>query len=340
MALLSRQDPGPAVALHSTSLFFRLSRQVLLFLLVATPWPAGAERVERLATNPIIRPEMLPGEDGRNINGPSLVLAPRWAGKPLGRYYLYFAHHSGGYIRLAYADKLSGPWRIHAGGVLALADVPGCRDHIASPDVVVLEPEREVRMYFHCPPRYGRGQRTFVALSRDGLAFAPRDAVLGPPYFRVFRHDGWWYALAKGGALLRSRDGLHSFERGPDPFQAGGSGGASGARPRHLAVALDGTRLSIYYSRIGDTPERILGTDLDLTGDWLDWQVSSPREVLRPEKPWEGAALPMVASRAGESVGPENALRDPAVFVDTDGRRYLLYSVAGESGIGISELKR
>jgi hypothetical protein len=34
----------------------------------------------------------------------------------------------------------------------------------------------------------------------------------------------------------------------------------------------------------------------------------------------------------------ENALRDPAIFEDADGRVYLLYSVAGESGIGIAEL--
>ena len=36
--------------------------------------------------------------------------------------------------------------------------------------------------------------------------------------------------------------------------------------------------------------------------------------------------------------GRENALRDPGVFVDNDGRVYLLYSVAGEAGIGIAEL--
>jgi hypothetical protein len=31
-------------------------------------------------------------------------------------------------------------------------------------------------------------------------------------------------------------------------------------------------------------------------------------------------------------------LRDPAIFEDDDGRTYLLYSVAGESGIAIAEL--
>jgi hypothetical protein len=39
------------------------------------------------------------------------------------------------------------------------------------------------------------------------------------------------------------------------------------------------------------------------------------------------------------SVGRENALRDPAVFVDDDGKTYMLYSVMGEQGIAIAELE-
>ena len=45
------------------------------------------------------------GRDGGNITGPTLIRAPSWVAKPLGKYYLYFAHHSGKYIRLAYADS-------------------------------------------------------------------------------------------------------------------------------------------------------------------------------------------------------------------------------------------
>ncbi|MBN9021457.1 MAG: hypothetical protein J0H08_05060, partial [Rhizobiales bacterium] len=45
------------------------------------PWRAvararSAPRVSRLAGNPIIRPDMLPGTLGANINGPSLIRAP------------------------------------------------------------------------------------------------------------------------------------------------------------------------------------------------------------------------------------------------------------------------
>ena len=63
------------------------------------------------------------------------------------------------------------------------------------------------------------------------------------------------------------------------------------------------------------------------------------REVLRPATEEEGMNLPLKASVAGAMKGREHALRDPGNFVDVDGRVYLLYSVAGEAGIGIAELR-
>ena len=44
-------------------------------------------------------------------------------GHPLGGYYLYFAHHKGGFIRLAYANALTGPWKIYESGVLDVKDM-------------------------------------------------------------------------------------------------------------------------------------------------------------------------------------------------------------------------
>lgn len=96
-------------------------------------------------------------------NGPSLIRVPAWVKNPLGRYYLYFAHHNGKYIRLAYADRLEGPWKIHAPGALHLTNAPGCHGHIASPDVIVDETRREIRMYFHGPARAAEGQKSLLA---------------------------------------------------------------------------------------------------------------------------------------------------------------------------------
>jgi hypothetical protein len=296
--------------------------------------------IRRLPGNPFIRPEMLPGSDGDNINGPSLIRVPSWVNAPLGRFYLYFAHHNGKYIRLAYADHLEGPWKIHAPGVLHLTNTPACRGHIASPDVLVDEARREIRMYFHGPARAVSGQKSFVAVGNDGLHFTPRDEVLGMFYFRVFSHENAWYALAKGGVLYRSADGLTGFEPGHNPFPGGDqrTGALNEPGPRHVALQRQGDTLWVYYSSIGDAPERILRARMQLHADWRAWRAVDPVEVLRPELPWEGADLPLKSSTAGAARGRENALRDPAIFEDDDGRTYLLYSVAGESGIAIAEL--
>jgi len=294
----------------------------------------------RLPGNPIIRPAMLPGTDGANINGPSLMRAPTWLTNRLGTYYLYFAHHNGKYIRLAYADRLEGPWKVHEPGTLQLKEAPGCTGHIASPDVHVDDAQQEIRMYFHGPSKRGGGQKSFVAVSKDGLHFQATDEVLGQFYFRAFRWQDAWFAMAKGGLLYRSPDGLTKFVPGPNPFPGseGRDENANTPGPRHVALHRVGNELRVYYSNIGDAPERILRRRIPLTADWKTWTASAPEEVLRPETEDEGASLPLNKSVAGAMKGRENGLRDPGLFVDADGRGYLLYSVAGESGLGIAEL--
>jgi len=316
----------------------------LLTLLLPTASFATGQResldVRRLPNNPIIRPGMLAGADGNSINGPSLLRVPSWVEALLGRYYLYFADHNGQYIRLAYADELEGPWRIHLPGPLHLSNAPACRGRIASPDVVVDESRREIRMYFHGPARAVSGQMTFVATSKDGLDFTAREEIIGLFYFRVSPHGGEWYALAKGGVLHRSMDGLTAFERGRNPFPGGDlrTGDLNEPGPRHVALLKQDDTLWVYYSSIGDAPERILRSRMTLTPDWREWRAVDPVEVLRPEHAWEGADLPIKPSAAGAARGREHALRDPAIFVDSDGRTYLLYSVGGESGIAMAEL--
>ncbi len=305
------------------------------------PRKASNLKVVRLPNNPIIRPEMLPPGDRGNINGPSLIRVPDWVSNPLGRYYLYFAHHSGGYIRLAVADKLEGPWKIHPPGVLRLHEAPGCKGHIASPDVIVVPQLKQIRMYFHCPAQAGKRQMTFVATSSDGLNFKASDKPLCPFYFRAFFYDGRWYGMSKGGLLWRSKDGLGDFEEGINPMpDAAGRDKPTYNKPgvRHVALHRTGDTLWVYYSSIGDAPERILRCPIQLKGDWKTWRAGPAEEVLRPEFDYEGADLPIRRSAAGAAHGREHALRDPAIFED-DGRTYLLYSVAGESGIAIAELR-
>ncbi|MDH4169831.1 MAG: hypothetical protein OEW42_09605, partial [Acidimicrobiia bacterium] len=69
----------------------------------------------RIGDGPIVGPTT-DSSIGANIQGPSLVRVPDWVEDPLGRYYLYFADHKGSYIRLAHADELTGPWKVHRPG--------------------------------------------------------------------------------------------------------------------------------------------------------------------------------------------------------------------------------
>ena len=288
-------------------------------------------RVERCSGNPIIHPG-LDHTLGDNINGPSLIRVPEWIARPLGRYYLYFAHHDGRHIRLAYSDALEGPWRIHRPGVLPLPDSL-FEGHVASPDVHVDHERRRIRLYYHGSDTVTGGggeQYTRVALSQDGLQFSAREEKLGLPYFRVFRWRDQYYALGMPGVFYRSRDGLSAFEKGPTLFTRD---------MRHTAVEVHGDRLTVFYTAVGDCPERILHSTINLTPDWHAWKPSAASVVLEPELDYEGANVPRAPSVRGLAKDPVCELRDPALFEER-GRTWLLWSVAGERGIALGELIR
>ena len=293
-------------------------------------------RARRLFEGPIITPHM-DARMGDNVNGPSLIRVPEWVARPLGKYYLYFGHHRGTYIRLATAPSLDGPWRTHQPGVLDLSASYFVK-HVASPDALVDEERREIRLYVHGPlapddRRPGRdAQATRVAVSRDGVTFEARAEVLGAPYMRLIRHGGWYYGVGMPGVVYRSRDGLTAFEEGPNPFRE------IAPDMRHCALLLEGETLFVFYTLRGDCPERILVTRVDLRDAWPHWRPSEPEEVLQPERPYEGADEPLLPSRGGPIDVPARQLRDPAVFRE-DGHTYLLYAVAGERGIAVAALE-
>ncbi len=318
---------------------------------------AATVRVERLLDAPIIGPELDPSI-GENIQGPSLIRVPDWVAEPLGSYYLYFADHKGRYIRLAYADDLLGPWSIHVPGSLQLEDSHFLVEppevtpemaaewqarrgltishdvakeitaiHIASPDVHVDDENRQIVMFFHGLEDVGH-QVSRVAVSADGIHFKAQPQVLGRTYMRAFRHGGMTYVLAMPGQIYRSADGFTNFEEGPLLFEPD---------MRHSAVLLRGDTLWVFWTRVGEAPERILLSSIDVSGDWMGWTESEPVEVLRPERDWEGADAPLEPSVRSTAYGHLNQLRDPAIF-EENGRVFLLYAVAGESGIAIAEV--
>ena len=319
-----------------------LSIALTFFSMLSLAAESVSVTVTRLQGNPIITPA-LDQRMGGNIQGPSLIKVPDWVENPLGEYYLYFADHRGEYIRMAYAASLTGPWTVYSPGTLQLEDsffpttCPPCSlapgqnaalyAHIASPDVHVREDLQQIVMYIH-----GRGvgrQFTRHAMSKDGINFQGREEDLGHHYFRVIKHEDYYYAMSMPGFMYRSRDGLSNFEEGPTFFTPA---------MRHSALLIRDNQLYVFFTNRGDAPERILLSTIDLAGNWMNWTASEPIEIVRPATDWEGVDLPIEPSRGGYIDERVHQLRDPAIFQEGE-KTYLLYSVAGESGIAIAELE-
>ena len=287
---------------------------------------------------------------------------PDWIEDRLGAYYLYFADHKGRYIRLAYADRLTGPWSIYPPGALQLeqscflTEAPSvtaqqlaefearrqrsgvqrsvdvlteiATPHIASPDVHVDPRRRQIIMYFHGLEDVDT-QVTRVATSGNGIDFdAQPQVVIGSTYTRAFDHGGMTYTLAMPGQLYRSTDGFHGFEPGPVLFNP---------RMRHSALLKRGGALWVFWTQVGDAPERILLSRIDLSGDWLSWKEDAPSKSCGPSGSGKAPRRRWFPSVRGTAYGQLNQLRDPAIF-EENGQVYLLYAVAGESGIAIAEV--
>lgn len=202
--------------------------------------PGKSYEVTRDGNRPLITQAMFSqagvGEDGRNINGPSVIRIPDWIDKknrasPKAKYYMYFAHHAGDYIRMAWAKNIQGPWNLYGvgdkvsignRGVLDLGDtvinlengivIPN--NHLASPDVHVDHDNQRIIMYFHSgASTYVNGSRvraqlTYVSTSPNGLEFYDniQPVFLGPSYFRVFRYKDNLYALDNGATPYKALD--------------------------------------------------------------------------------------------------------------------------------------
>ncbi|MBK6510397.1 MAG: hypothetical protein IPG06_13715 [Haliea sp.] len=366
-----------------TSIF---CRSICAFLLLASSVSyADSYKVNRLNEGqPIISSATFAAlnadhEEGENIQGPSVIRVPDWIPSamrpsPEARYYLYFAHHNGTYLRMAWAAQIEGPWHLYRSGAdfetghRGVLDMGGgktlhigngvtVKNHIASPDVHVDDYRKLIVMYFHGPTLFHGeyvGQKTFVATSSFGLDFqAGIKPVMRGRHTSGFSATWEKVALSGGG----------QFDQAPDPYYTLGSPAknnsgkdlwSSGSRPfeadlfaagvsgqlRHTAAHLYNDRLSVFYTRIADSPERILLSTVDLgKGEFTSWDPDyPPLEVLRPELPWEGAMLPLSPSEQGAARDKVNQLRDPAIFQDVDGSLYLFYSGGGERAIGLARL--
>jgi hypothetical protein len=262
-------------------------------------------KIKRLVDKPLISNDSNP-ELGGNINGPTVIKVPEWVSAPLGRYYIYFAHHQGQYIRMAYADDILGPYTIYDGEVLTVVDTPYC-GHIASPEIVIDDENRKIIMFYHgCgltdKSQALSGQCTTYSESKDGLFFVSDNLYLVPSYLRVVK-IGDNYFGSTGGPDRPVYNFKNSFRAIPEkiahiciksePFCKFDNGESIDVnyRMRHLCFDLESEDcLWIYYSNVCDEPERIKRVCVNPE----DWSAEFYEEVLRPELEHEGVNEPLV----------------------------------------------
>ena len=271
--------------------------------------------------------------EDKNINGASLIKMPDWIENPLGKYYLYFASHSGKYIRLAYSDNVKGPYKIYDDGTLKLNQT-NCRTHIASPDVHVDNENKKILMYYHGDT--DNGQKSFLSQSVDGLKFETDNTVLGEFYFRVFAYNDKIYSIAKNkneDSVIYQSDSFNgSFKEIFNILP----------KSRHTAVYVRDDYLFIFYTLVGDAPEQIYYCKLKLSENIEEWDVVSNHILTPPQFKFEGADSQLIPSNFGSATHRYgqmnlNELRDPCVFEEGDDV-YILYTFNGEAGIALGRL--
>ena len=342
-------------------MFIRLALAVLLLVL---PLRTTAQvTAARVGDAPLITAATSSSLAG-NVNGPALIRVPEWVQHPLGQYYLYFANHKGKFIRLAYADQITGPWKIYEPGVLQVKETAFYRPepdpvgnnlytHVASPDIYVDASSRKIIMWAHGMwtdgkpwPSVQTGQQAQVWLaqhgyeqysqafeSTDGIHFTAHPAITKISYLRVFEYEDAFYSVARLGRAGRSKDPFGRFQLGQDLFRDTPYAG----RVRHTALLRHGDILYIFFTAIGDAPEHILVATVDLKRPWTEWRAVDPKDVLASETKYECSDLPPTPSHAGDIDVPVHQLRDPAIF-EEGGRTYLLYSTCGEQGLALAEV--
>lgn len=312
--------------------------------------------------------------EGDNMNGPSLIRIPNWVNNPIGKYYLYFSHHRGRYIRIAYSQNVTGPYSLLSGGAVINISTPV--SHLASPDVHINHPAKTITMYFHTLDKTSiYGQLTQAFISYDGIHFQPHSSDIARYYFRRFQVLRDIFAIAPSNM---GRDFTLLHRPGRSESYRVSSNRTFFPLARHVFPhPVRFNAIVALYSVLFDAPERIYCSRVNITynknrdvnarscpkfqfrikegiklpdgyGKGVNdsdcnyvWVSEGPRQtVLLPDASFEGGDLPIRRSQNGPADEFVRELRDPYVFVDAETQQsYLLYTYGGEKGIAIARIE-
>lgn len=131
---------------------------------------------------------------------------------PIDNFYMYWAGHDGGGIRLSTAPHPLGPWTQYPSPSQSLLndDYFGDYTHISSPSIVYHNKQKKFYLFYHgALMTNAEVQSTWRAESIDGLTFTNPIEVFSCPrdgswdgeersYFRVIPAKGKWLAVYQG----------------------------------------------------------------------------------------------------------------------------------------------
>lgn len=160
---------------------------------------------------------------GNQAGYPSVIHASKVFADPVDNWYMYWAGHDGGGIRLHTAPEITGPWSAYDQNPLFSADSSseiGGGNHVSSPCAVWNPNTDKLRLYYHRAhsPNGTFVQETEVANSEDGLTFEKLDTALycqldgswddqERSYFEVMRDGSNWFGVYQGRDSFNNNTG-------------------------------------------------------------------------------------------------------------------------------------
>lgn len=138
---------------------------------------------------------------------------------PIDKFYMYWAGHDGGGIRLSTAPHPLGPWTFYPDASTALIHDGyfGPSRHLSSPDVIYDDATEKFYLFYHSALVEPMVQSTWRAESSDGLVFVNPIEILPAvqggawdgeerSYLRVIKSGGYWHAVYQGRNKQYSND--------------------------------------------------------------------------------------------------------------------------------------
>lgn len=308
---------------------------------------------------------LLPTEDQANVNSPMPIKVRPWLSKAFHKFsmVLYYSSHTKNEMNVVGFDSSSGMWKRMANNVSVTFEDSGssgiCKS-LHSPSIYINESEERLYMYLHghgCqqkPSTIKNFQPTLLYTSSDGLKWQRFSGTNTSNQTYIFWNkfyastpvynpqDGFYYTMARiadehGTILCRSPSLAGPFEEGP----------VIGLGLRHFDTILIEGIIYVFYSMMGDRPERLLLASIDttMTTNWTNWKLLPGPRILQPKYSYEHGNEAVASTKEGPA-SIRHEVRDPRFLLHSketanshDGFSGLLfYVVQGEKGIAMANI--